>query len=439
MTLRARISPFITQYLTSRKRQARQRRAIERKRKRSGAPHEVHYFHQADDPYSHLLVQALVYFTQAYDVKLVPHLVPPPSDEAAPERQELLVYSRRDAAEIAPYFSLAFEDPGVQPADDSIRLAQRILTLGAKSTEFPEIAVAVGEALWSKDRAKLDAPAQRFGRADDGEVDQALDAGRRQRDVRGHYLGATLYYGGEWYWGVDRLAYLESRLADLGAAKGSAPGLTKPTFETFDGSSKASDITLEYFPSLRSPYTYISFERTYELVGRTGVNLVLRPVLPMVMRGMPVPSDKGRYILLDTKREAESAGVPFGNMSDPLGRPVERAYSLFPWARDKSKGRELLFEFARAAFADGIYTGSDAGLAKVLKRAGLDWNEAKQVVDNDDWRAEFEDNRLAMYAASLWGVPSYRLVHPDGGELATWGQDRIWLIEAKIAEWTNGR
>ena len=41
---------------------------------------------------------------------------------------------------------------------------------------------------------------------------------------------------------------------------------------------------------------------------------VLRPVLPMVMRGLPVPREKQLYIVLDTKREAEDAGVAFGRM-----------------------------------------------------------------------------------------------------------------------------
>ena len=38
------------------------------------------------------------------------------------------------------------------------------------------------------------------------------EAGRREREALGHYLGGTLYYAGEWYWGIDRLPYLEERL-----------------------------------------------------------------------------------------------------------------------------------------------------------------------------------------------------------------------------------
>jgi 2-hydroxychromene-2-carboxylate isomerase len=33
----------------------------------------------------------------------------------------------------------------------------------------------------------------------------------------------------------------------------------------------------------------------------------------------------------------------------------------------------------------------------------------------------------------LWGVPSFRLSGPEGqGDLAVWGQDRLWLVAAEI-------
>jgi 2-hydroxychromene-2-carboxylate isomerase len=192
-------------------------------------------------------------------------------------------------------------------------------------------------------------------------------------------------------------------------------------------------IALEFYPSLRSPYTYIAMERVYELARRYPVELVLRPVLPMVMRGLPVPRAKQFYIALDTKREAEDAGIPFGRVCDPVGRPVERAFSLFPWARERGRAAELLLSFARAAFAEGIDTGSDTGLRCVVERAGLSWDEARTRVDNDDWRAELEANRLALFALGLWGVPSFCLRDAAGvATYSTWGQDRIWRVEQEI-------
>jgi hypothetical protein len=38
-----------------------------------------------------------------------------------------------------------------------------------------------------------------------------------------------------------------------------------------------------------------------------------------------------------------------------------------------------------------------------------------------------------MFADQLWGVPSFRF-----GDLATWGQDRLWLVEQAIIETLGG-
>ena len=44
-----------------------------------------------------------------------------------------------------------------------------------------------------------------------------------------------------------------------------------------------------------------------------------------------------------------------------------------------------------------------------------------------------EENRLAMYDAGLWGVPSFRLLNARGEPvLALWGQDRLWLFAREI-------
>ena len=64
--------------------------------------------------------------------------------------------------------------------------------------------------------------------------------------------------------------------------------------------------------------------------------------------------------------------------------------------------------------------------------AGLDWTEAKDVIDNDDWRDEAEANRAEMMNRGIWGVPSFRV-----GETITWGQDRLWVIEHALQKLTD--
>jgi 2-hydroxychromene-2-carboxylate isomerase len=56
-------------------------------------------------------------------------------------------------------------------------------------------------------------------------------------------------------------------------------------------------------------------QRVQDLARRTALHLELRPVLPMVMRGLSVPWPKRRYIVLDTKREALRLGVEIARRS----------------------------------------------------------------------------------------------------------------------------
>ena len=155
--------------------------------------------------------------------------------------------------------------------------------------------------------------------------------------------------------------------------------------------------------------------------------MALRPVLPMMMRGLPVPRVKRFYILTDAKREADKLGLPFGRIADPLGAATERCYALVDHATERGKRADLLLSFMRGAFADGIDGATDAGMKRIVERAGLDWAAARPHLDNPDWRAWAEDNRRALTAMGLWGVPCFRY-----GAVTAWGQDRLWVIEQAV-------
>ena len=87
----------------------------------------------------------------------------------------------------------------------------------------------------------------------------------------------------------------------------------------------------------------------------------------------------------------------------------------------------------RAAFAEGVDTGSDRGLRHVVERAGLAWDEARTQLDREGWRDALEQNREQLFALGLWGVPSFRIIGKAGmPDYSTWGQDRLWRIEAEL-------
>ena len=417
---------------------AARRTKLEARRRKAGTAHVIEYFHQVNDGYSHLAAQLLGSLVERYQVRLICHLVPPPSGPNAPEPDFLLGLSRYDAARIGPHYGLSFPGGADPPGDELVDLATRILAgVVTDSGAFVDAAPRVGDALWSGSMEALQGLAARYRPVADAA--SVLASGERRRTDLGHYSGAMFHYAKEWYWGVDRLYHLENRLIELGACHNGGSLLSaRPPVEAGPRQDDGS-MTLEVYPSVRSPYTALSFDAAVELARTTGVRLAVRPVLPMVMRGVPVTRTKGVYIFMDAAREARAGGqADWGSYYEPVGKPVERCYSLYPWAVAEGRGVELVSAFMRAAFREGVNTNTDAGLRRVVEAAGLSWAEAKSIVGEDSWnghawRDEIEANRRAMYDFELWGVPSFRLLDAAGEtRLRVWGQDRLWLVAHEI-------
>ena len=419
--------------VVSTKRLEKKRIKAEKHRQANNQPHVVEYFHQVDDGYSHLAAQALGALTERYNIDLQCHLVSGPIGENAPEPDLLIDLSRYDASKIAPYYGLVFPQNRDAPSAKLLEMTKSILA-GFSSQDFVTHTATVGNALWSGSETVLQALAEQFGLTSDSEVNAKHDLGNARRGSLKHYSGAMFYYGGEWYWGVDRLYYLEQRLHALGADRSPDTPKIMPKQEVSVGKLRDNgSLTLEVFGSVRSPYTAIVFDRVLALAETTGVTLNVRPILPMVMRGVSATREKGIYIFTDAAREARASNVPYGDFYDPIGEPARRCYSLYPWACSQGKGNALLSSFLSAAFAQGINTNNDRGLRQVVENAGLDWASAKQIVGQDGWQEILEDNRLAMYDSGLWGAPSFRLLDADKNVvLALWGQDRLWLFEREI-------
>jgi 2-hydroxychromene-2-carboxylate isomerase len=426
MSLKTAVMSRLAAYWTSHERLVAARTRVERTRIAQRLPHRIDWFHDAADPYSHLLAQLLPRFAARYDVEIVAHLVGAPADWAAPERAQLEAYARRDSEQLAWRAGLIFIDPGAQPAPAQLAEAEAALAAAIDNGSFMEMATTIGAALWSGQA--IDAALPRITPA------AAKTAGDARRTALGHYLGATLHYGGEWYWGVDRLDYLEQRLVSLGAGATAEPLYRQPVVPA-PGTAvmpRQPGLVLDWYASFRSPYTYIVADRVQALAAAYGAELRIRYVLPMVMRNLPVPPMKRQYITLDVAREAHRLGMPFGRVADPVGRPVERGYALLPWAIAQGRGHEFATAFLRGVFAQGLDAGSDAGLRRIVEAAGLGWADARQRLSDTNWRAEAEANRREMTGLGLWGVPSFRV-----GDVAVWGQDRLWAIEAELQRLTK--
>ena len=420
--------------LTSPARREARRRRAEAKRIRRHEPHRVHYFHRPGDPACALMAPLAADLCNRFDIELTLHLTGLPAADVNPDPERLPGCARRDTAALAEHFGLSFTDPGELPARGLENRAAAIIASALARGEALQAAIETGEALWRGDEAAMADAAARFGETSPEAAMKAAEQGSALRDDLGHFQSATLYYGGEWYWSADRLHYLETRLAGLGAGFSDAapPPLVPPLLES-ESSGDSDGAVLEIYPSLRSPYTYLAMERAFALADRWQARVEIRFVLPMVMRSLPVPRRKGKYFLLDAKREAERLGLPFGNTCDPLGPPTERGLAVLHHAMAQDKGRAFLTSFLRGVWAEGVDAGSDRGLRLLAERAGLDWSAAKAALADESWRAVAETNRHRLLELGLWGVPSFHT-----GDVSVWGQDRLWRIEQALSAQSKG-
>jgi len=270
-----------------------------------------------------------------------------------------------------------------------------------------------------------------------GAANAIIKQSQRLMDKLGHYSTAMLHYAGEWFWGVDRLHYLLARLDELGASNVAAPDPRLMSIKQAMAVSlpvrpptAAKELPpIEYFHSFRSPYSYIALEQTFAIADAFGIEVKIRPVLPMVMRGMKLPRQKLFYIAHDTFREARRRNLPFGKIADPVGTGAERCLAVSRFAESEHREREFMINAGRAIWAEGVDVATDVGMRKVTGRSGLFWPEAKAAMQNDDWRESIDENRESMMDSGTWGVPTIRM-----GDFVLWGQDRDWMLIRHIEE-----
>jgi 2-hydroxychromene-2-carboxylate isomerase len=406
-------------------------------------------FIRADDPYSYLLLQVLPEFAQRYNVSFSYHVVSHRvvsnrQDNMYPEPSLWQQNALRDSAHIATLYQLDLPLLKELPSPELSKFVTDQLLILEQGDDFLERALSILKAYWTGDEVEFVKHKDPKFR----DLNTRLSENEDLLDSLGHYLSATLHYAGEWYWGIDRLAHLERRLNALMLsnsaevvkfaenAKHFCQRLPKPQ----QYQKRPTPPLIIYF-SARSPYSYLGLVRGVALARHYNVPIEVKPVLPMMMRGMFVPPRKKWYIFSDTKREALALGIDYGFVADPLGVGVERCYALFNYAKSQHKEVEYLLAFAKAVNAEAIHSDTDQGMKKIVEQAGLEWSRAKsllttdqrlrkdEALKEDDWRQWAEANYSEMHSLGLWGVPCFRY-----GDLTVWGQDRIDVIERAICD-----
>jgi len=374
------------------------------------------------DPWSYLAAQAAHRLVDTYGVELGFHVVTPPASDVDAHPALRTKHAVRDAQLLADFYNVDF--PGKKEADPgAVRDVGTALVRDRPASDQLTAALELTGAMWSGDKKQLALLLGKWGTDSSMRVPPILNANYEALRKAGHYQGAMFSYDGEWYWGLDRLRYLEAALArDTGKPVAS---VVAPRASAEPAALSDKPLSCEMWFSFRSPYSYLALEQIEGVLGT--VPLVLHPVLPMVNRGVPLPNVKRMYIVRDAKREADRLGIPFGELCDPLGTGIENCIAIAHWADQRGQ----LLPFAKSALR-GIWSEARdmaeyVDLRHVVERAGLPWGEARQALGSEAAIKWANANAADLAVIGLWGVPSFRV-----GELVAWGQDRLPILADRL-------
>ena len=207
-------------------------------------------------------------------------------------------------------------------------------------------------------------------------------------------------------------------------------------------------LSVDVFWSFRSPYSYLATGRLLALQSELGIEVNVRPVLPIAVR---TPEFFERvnplfpsYLFRDVMRLGEFLGIPIrwprpdpvvmnSDRTYPLEQPyIHRLTRLGVAAAEKGRGLAFLDEVSKVIWdgrVDDWHEGNH--LSAATARAGLDLDELDCTIEADPnhFVDAIEDNQQALEAAGHWGVPTMVF----NGE-PFFGQDRIDLLVWRLRQ-----
>lgn len=385
-------------------------------------------FYEVGDPWSHLCARWLARHKNVLSCPLRIQMVTQADATLFPEPERQRQYAIADARQMAPGWDIPLPTTLHWPDADQRRRVEQALTATDNLEAWLAREEALVPALIGNDFPSLNQALSTVPRATEEATALALTRGNSLRQRLGHYLPGMWHYRGDWFWGLDRLPHLFTDLRQQGAlAKDAQPqeSITpsKLPLPGIDGKA-----TLEFFYSFRSPYSYLAALKLRESLDSWPVRLVIRPVLPMVMRGFQVPRIKRLYIARDAYREAARQRLEFGLVADPLGPGILQGLQLFEHFDDSRRQLDFLCHYGAASWARGLDVRNPAVAKHAVEQAGGNWAEAKNLLKPGVEPGWVANNRQALLDRGLWGVPSFTV-----GDWQIWGQDRMALLEEAFA------
>ncbi|WP_440874746.1 DsbA family protein [Thalassotalea sp. PLHSN55] len=378
-----------------------------------------------NDPYSFMLVQVLDELKQRFDLNIKLYLTHGALISFVENKKLWRQWALKDANSIADIYQLKTIER--YPSSQALATGQQMWQLLPTSIESAQL---IFEKTWQDDFDEYYLPSTPVITHQIKNLARLVD--------KGHELTASIYCLGEWFWGIDSLEHLERRLnahrfnlttpelkyikANLEIAQTRpdevAPVLTEHT--------PAQDVITAYV-SLRSPFSYLGFMQAKQLSQQYQKPLKVKLLLPLLMRGVELSTNKQRYLYLDAYREAKLRNIPFAGFAEPLGAGILNSYQLFAYIEQQGKANAYIQALFEAVFLKNISLAKESNLKKICVEIGIDYQQAKTYGIERNWQAQSDLNQQQLTEMGYWGVPCFHFQNQH-----CWGQDRLWLIQQQL-------
>ncbi len=195
-------------------------------------------------------------------------------------------------------------------------------------------------------------------------------------------------------------------------------------------------VTIDYYMTLNSPWTYLGSALFAEIAKRNGVTVNIKPCKfgPIFEQtgGLPLPKrspQRRAYRMMELKRWREVRGIPV--TLEPKHFPCDDTVATRLVIAAKLQGKDahkLSLELGRALWEREETLADPSIISSAAMRAGFDDAELRSGALDAELDVLHEQFSKEALIAGVFGAPSFVL---PSGEIF-WGQDRLELLERPI-------